>query len=350
MHGCAPYCVTTHERSSFLTRVGTDGKLAFLTGDRGSVQDFDLFGGEAVFAGLLGMGLQELYMLDTAGIRTLTRFNAEVLGGKPVSPAEPMVFENHGGPVHYVVLKPANFDPALKYPAVLYIHGGAKVLYGPVFFHEMQVLAGRGFFVIYGNPRGSDGQGSVFARLRGNYGKPDYEDMMRAMDTAIERYPQIDKSRLAVAGGSYGGIMTNWIVGHTDRFKCAISQRSLCNMISAFGTADNGYDFVREQMAADPWSNLELLWEQSPLKYANKVRTPLLLVHSEEDRRCHYSEAIQFFTALRSFGVEARMIFIRGETHELSRSGRPRQRILRLTEIVAWLEKYLDDPKEGGER
>ena len=335
------YFISTRERSSFLAKIDRKGAIETLTADIGAVQDFDVADGEAAFCGVRGMGLQELYLLKDGKEKRLTAINDPYAAGKKISRAEPMVFENNGFTVHYVVCKPADFDPTGTYPAVLYIHGGAKILYGPVFFHEMQVLASRGFFVVYGNPRGSDGQGSEFARLKGEYGRFDFEDMMKAMDTALARYPQIDPGRLGVAGGSYGGIMTNWIIGHTRRFKCAVSGRSLCNMISAFGTADNGYDFVREQMDADPWKNVDKLWEQSPLKYAENVRTPLLLVHSDQDNRCHYSESIQFFTALKYFGVEARMLLIRGESHSLSRTGRPKQRILRLNEIVRWLEKYL---------
>ena len=342
--GGALYFITTRERSSFLAKIDRRGTIETLTADIGAVQDFDVVDGEAAFCGVRGMGLQELYLLKNGKEKRLTAINDSYAAGKKISPAEPMVFENNGFTVHYLVCKPADFDPAKTYPAVLYIHGGAKILYGPVFFHEMQVLASRGFFVVYGNPRGSDGQGSEFARLKGEYGRFDFEDMMKAMDTALARYPQIDPERLGVAGGSYGGIMTNWTIGHTRRFKCAVSGRSLCNMISAFGTADNGYDFVREQMDADPWKNVEKLWEQSPLKYAENVRTPLLLVHSDQDNRCHYSESVQFFTALKYFGVEARMLLIRGESHSLSRTGRPKQRILRLDEIVRWLEKYLKNP------
>jgi dipeptidyl aminopeptidase/acylaminoacyl peptidase len=165
--------------------------------------------------------------------------------------------------------------------------------------------------------------------------------MMKAIDVASDNYPQIDTERLGVAGGSYGGIMTNWIIGHTDRFKAAVSQRSLCNMVSSFGTADNGFNFVAEQMASTPWENMDLLWHQSPLKYANKVQTPTLFVHSEEDYRCHYSESLQMFTALKYHGIDSRVCLIKGESHGLSRNGRPRSRIKRLEEITNWLDRYL---------
>jgi len=328
------YLVSTYERSSFITRVSYEGEIELLTADNGSVDAFDFSGDEIYFIGLRGTRLQEIYLGNDVQI---TAINNNV---KAITP-EVMQFENNGYTVHYVVLKPANFDPSKKYPAILYIHGGAKVIYGTVFFHEMQLLASQGYFVVYGNPRGSDGQGSEFARLKGNYGIPDYSDMMKAMDVAIERYPQIDEKRLGVAGGSYGGIMTNWIIGHNNRFKCAIAMRSICNMISTIGTADNGTNFVAEQMGGDLWNNLEGLWRQSPLAYANQVKTPLLLLHSDQDYRCHYTEAFQMFSALRYHGVESRICLIRGENHNLSRGGRPRARLKRLEEILSWFEKYL---------
>ncbi|MCL2377595.1 MAG: S9 family peptidase [Defluviitaleaceae bacterium] len=330
------YLVSTYERSSFLTKVPYVGEIELLTADNGSVDAFDFSGDDIYFVGLRGTRLQEIYLNGSTEIQ-VSAINNEV---RAITP-ETMRFENNGYTVHYVVLKPAGFDPSKKYPAIMYIHGGAKVIYGTVFFHEMQLLASQGYFVVYGNPRGSDGQGSDFARLQGNYGVPDYSDMMKAMDVAIEQYPQIDAARLGVAGGSYGGIMTNWIIGHTNRFKCAIAMRSICNMISTIGTADNGTNFVTEQMGGDLWNNLEGLWRQSPLAYAHKVKTPLLLLHSDKDYRCHYTEAFQMFSALKYHGVDSRICLIRGENHNLSRGGRPRARIKRLEEILSWFSKYL---------
>ncbi len=344
VEGDVLYLVSTHERSSFIKKISLDGTIEILTKDDGSIDGFDVAEDEIVFTGLRGTKLMEIYSQKNGVENQLTEINQQALVGKDISTPEPMVFENNGYNVHYVVLKPARFDENKKYPAVLYIHGGAKVIYGTAFFHEMQMLANQGYFVIYGNPRGSDGQGSEFARLQGQYGIPDYSDMMKAVDTAMERYPQIDEEKLGVMGGSYGGIMTNWIIGHTNRFKCAISQRSLCNMVSSFGTADNGFNFVAEQMNSTPWKNHELLWQQSPLKYADKVETPALFIHPQEDYRCHYSESLQMFTALKYHGVDSRVCIIKGESHGLSRSGRPKSRVKRLEEIVNWLAKYL-----GGE-
>ena len=164
---------------------------------------------------------------------------------------------------------------------------------------------------------------------------------MKAMDTALELYPNIDADRLGVAGGSYGGIMTNWMVTHTNRFKAAVAQRSICSMVSTFGTADNGFGFVREQMDGDLWNGFDNLWRQSPLKYANHCRTPLLLIHSDEDYRCPLDQGLQMYTALVDRGVPARLCMFHGENHELSRGGKPENRIDRMTEILNWMDTYL---------
>ena len=135
--------------------------------------------------------------------------------------------------------------------------------------------------------------------------------------------------------------MTNWIIGHTNRFKAAVSQRSISNWISKFGTTDIGYFFVEDQIGSTPWDDLDKLWDHSPLKYADRVVTPTLFIHSEEDYRCWLVEGIQMFTALKYHGVDARLCIFKGENHDLSRSGRPKSRLRRLEEISKWFDKYL---------
>ena len=342
------YYAFTDQWDSFVRRTTLEGESTFLTPAGGSISGFQLLSdGRILYVGFRGTKLQELYLWDGQTEKQITQINETQLDQSQVIRPEHFTFQNGGFNVNYTVLKPANFDPEKKYPAILYIHGGAKVLYTTVFFHEMQMLASNGYFVIYGNPRGSDGQGSDFARLLGHYGEPDFADIMKAMDTALELYPNIDADRLGVAGGSYGGIMTNWTVTHTDRFKAAVAQRSICSMVSTFGTADNGFGFVREQMDGDLWDGFDNLWRQSPLKYANNCHTPLLLIHSEEDYRCHYTEAIQMFTALKYLGVESKVCLIRGENHSLSRTGRPVQRIKRLYEILRWFDSHLKEADNG---
>lgn len=335
------YFTSTEERGSFIKELSLNGKIRTLTDDIGSVEGFDICNDAIYFNGLRGNHLEEVYLLKSHNETQISDFNNDTINYNDINIPERFSFKNGGYNVNYVVIKPNNFDENKKYPAILYIHGGAKTLYSTVFFHEMQYLSSKGYFVIYGNPRGSDGQGSKFAKLQCEYGIHDYDDMMSAMDFALEKYPQIDKERLGVAGGSYGGILTNWIVGHTDRFKCACAQRSISNMITAFSVADNGFNFVKEQMGGDIWTGLENLWTQSPLKYACNVKTPLLLIHAEEDYRCHYVEAMQMFSALKYHGVDSKICLIKGENHDLSREGRPIQRIKRLYEISSWFDKYL---------
>ncbi len=255
---------------------------------------------------------------------------------------QPLSFRNEDGlELDGWVLLPRGYDPARQYPAILDIHGGPKTVYGTVYYHEMQLWASQGYFVFYCNPRGGDGRGDAFADIRGKYGAIDYADLMGFTDRVLEAYPAIDARRVGVTGGSYGGFMTNWIIGHTDRFAAAASQRSISNWISMGYTTDIGYYFAPDQTAATPWDNLERMWDQSPLKYADRCVTPTLFIHSDQDYRCWQAEALQMFTALKVHGVESRLCLFKGENHELSRSGKPKHRIRRLREITGWMDRHL---------
>ncbi|MEJ5229509.1 MAG: S9 family peptidase [Pseudothermotoga sp.] len=336
------YFVSTEWHSSYLNRIDLDGKIERLTADNGSVDGFDVHEGRVIFVGLRDMKLQELYELHENGEKQLSIFNEWVCRERSVVKPERFSFLSDDGIVlEGWVMKPVDFDSTKKYPAILDIHGGPKTVYGEVFFHEMQLWANEGYVVLYTNPRGSDGRGNEFADIRGKYGTLDYEDLMKFVDEATERYPFIDTNRIGVTGGSYGGYMTNWIIGHTDRFKAAVSQRSIANWISKFGTTDIGYFFVEDQHLATPWSDFEKLWWRSPMKYADKVKTPTLFIHSDEDYRCWLVEAIQMFTALKYYGVESKLVIFKGENHELSRSGKPKHRLRRLKEITEWFDKHL---------
>jgi dipeptidyl aminopeptidase/acylaminoacyl peptidase len=240
-------------------------------------------------------------------------------------------------------MRPVGFEVGKKYPTVLHIHGGPKMAFGDVFVHEMQCWTANGFAVLFCNPRGSDGRGDEFSDIRGKYGTIDYDDLMSFVDWAEENLPFVDKSRLGVTGGSYGGFMTNWIVGHTNRFRAAVTQRGICNWVSMTGMSDIGYYFVPDQQAADIWSeaDVEELWRRSPLKYAGNVRTPTLVIHSDEDHRCEVSQGLQMFSALKRQGVDSKICVFKGENHELSRGGRPRPRLARLLEILAWFKERL---------
>ncbi len=335
------YFVTTEGYNSYINRISEDGNVEKLTTNKGSIDGFDVLDGKIKFIGLRGSKLQELYdIVDDKEVQ-LTEFNEWILKEKKLSIPEYLSFETDGVTIDGWIMKPVDFEEGKKYPAILDIHGGPKTVYGEVYYHEMQYWANIGYAVFFCNPRGSDGKGNEFADIRGKYGTIDYDDIMKFTDLVLEKYPFIDKERLGVTGGSYGGFMTNWIIGHTNRFKAAASQRSISNWISKFGTTDIGYYFVDDQQAATPWSDVEKLWFHSPMKYADNVTTPTLFIHSEEDYRCWLPEGIQMFTSLKYHGVDARLCMFRGENHELSRSGKPKHRIRRLEEITNWFNKYL---------
>ncbi|MFH1609262.1 MAG: S9 family peptidase [Candidatus Bipolaricaulota bacterium] len=340
--------VTVTERSrSFVISVDRSGQVAQATVPRGSVDAFDVRQGSVVAVELHPDRLQELYLHRGGKARRLTDLNAESLAGRAVSVPEPFTVRTSDGTERDAwLIKPVGFEPGKRYPAILAIHGGPRTAHGDVFFHEMQTLAGAGYALVYTNPRGSSGRGNEFADLRAKYGTVDYDDLMVTVDEALRRYPFLDAERVGVMGGSYGGFMTNWIIGHTDRFRAAVSQRSIANWTSKFCTTDIGYLFNRDQMGADPWEEggNEKLWWHSPLQYADRVKTPTLFIHSDEDYRCWLAEGLQMFTALRYHGVESRVVLFRGENHELSRSGKPKHRLRRLREIHAWFDRHLGRP------
>ena len=336
------YFTTTEKDSSFINKLDLKkNSIERLTVANGSVDGFDVSGDNILYIGLRGLKLQELYQLNEKE-EQLSTFNQWVMEEIQVSKPENLTFINADGiSIDGWVLKPVDFDASKQYPAILNIHGGPKTVYGPVFYHEMQYWANAGYFVFFCNPRGSDGKGNEFADIRGKYGTIDYDDIMEFTDEVLGKYTNIDNARVGVTGGSYGGYMTNWIIGHTHRFKAAVSQRSISNWISKFGTTDIGFFFVDDQQGGTPWNNVDKLWWHSPMKYADKVKTPTLFIHSDEDYRCWTPEAYQMFTSLKYHGVEARMCIFKGENHELSRSGKPKHRIRRLEEITNWFDNYL---------
>ena len=280
---------------------------------------------------------------DGSGMMQVTHLNDSALEGCYVAEPHRVDYISCGLDLHGWVLLPQGYTPEKKYPAVLDIHGGPRCVYGETFFHEMQLWAARGFIVFFINIKGSDGRGDAFADIRGDYGGTDYKNLMDFTDAVLLAYPNIDKERICETGGSYGGFMTNWIIGHTDRFCCAASQRSISNWISMSFISDIGSFFGPDQSGADGLfgdRNTEALWARSPLKYAADVKTPTLFIHSEEDYRCPLPEGMQMMQALVNNGVETRMVIFKGENHELSRSGKPKHRVRRLKEITEWFEKH----------
>lgn len=336
------YHLTTRGGNCYLHLLTKDGADRPILERDGSVDCFDVANGKALLVGFYGMRLQELYTYDpeTDVLTQVSHFNDAALYGRYIAQPERLTVNSAGYEIEGWVLKPRDYDPGKRYPAVLDIHGGPKTAYGPVFFHEMQLWASEGYFVFFCNPKGSDGGTNEFMDIRGEYGKTDYVNLMDFTDAVLAAYPQIDPARVCETGGSYGGFMTNWIIGHTDRFCCVASQRSISNFLGFYGTSDIGVMFASDQAAADIYESPEKLWEQSPLAYAANVKTPTLFIHADEDYRCPLSQGLQMLASLLDRGVEARLCLFHGENHELSRAGQPKHRLRRLKEITDWFEAH----------
>jgi acylaminoacyl-peptidase len=281
--------------------------------------------------------------LDGLGLFSrLTDFNKNFLESVCLScPEEVEILGRDGQKLQAWIMKPIGIQEGNKYPLVLEIHGGPHVSFGFSFFHEFQVLASRGYGVMFGNPRGSTGYGQEFvAATHHDWGGKDFEDIMSFADYAAT-VPWVDTERMGVTGGSYGGYMTNWVVGHTNRFKAAVSQRSTCNRFSQFGTSDAAYMNSEFEFDGNPWDNPMAYLDRSPIMYVRNVETPLLLVHSEQDLRCPIGQAEEFFVALKKLKKTVVMVRFPGENHELSRSGKPKHRVERLEYILAWFDRYI---------
>ena len=342
------YVSVTQRTTGQLMAISRDGEVRTIVELEGSIDAYDVRDGLVLTIGLRPGALQELYIHDGGGETKLTPLNEVSLKDRFVSKPERFaVPSSRGNEIDAWLIRPIGLDPDGKTPMILTIHGGPRGAYGEIFFHQMQMLAGKGYAILISNPHGSSGRGNEFADIREAYGTIDYEDLMAVVGAAIERFPFLDGERLGVMGGSYGGFMTNWIIGHTDRFRAAVSQRSIANWIHKFCTTDIGYYFNADQLGTDPWAEggSDKLWWHSPLRYADRAKTPTLFIHSEQDYRCWLPEGIQMFTALRYHGIETRLVMFRDENHELSRGGKPKHRVRRLEEIVAWFDRHL----QGGE-
>ena len=347
--GCRPfkqdgfYYICTNGYRSDYEYIGADGKPEILLNELNIISAAAGSREDLFFIGMEKDRAQELYRKQNGKVEKLSAFNEAYFETHETARTEHFSFTDQDGTeIDGWVLYPADFDQTKKYPGILNVHGGPRSAYGEGFFHEMQYWAGLGYLCFFCNPRGGNGKGDAFADIRGErFGVYDYEDLMQFTDEVLKRVPQLDPDRLAMTGGSYGGFMANWIIGHTDRFKAVASCRSISNYISKCLTTDIGYYHNMAQMKADPWTAPEKMWAHSPLAYANKAVTPTLFIQSDEDYRCWMGDAIQMYQALMLHNVPTRMCLFHGENHELSRSGKPKHRVRRIREITQWFEKYL---------
>ena len=349
-----------------------DGKqLIFMYGDHGSakIAAIDLSGKLRVLAGDLGgsdvtrpysggsfssaPGGRFAYTQASASappalatgtslrdITTLTALSGTLLGQRALGAVQEIAFDSsadHRGLQGWIV-KPPGFDPAKKYPLLLEIHGGPFASYSASFAAEIQLYSAAGYVVLYMNPRGSTGYGEEFANLiHHDYPDKDYDDLMSGVDAVIGR-GYIDSQRLFVTGGSGGGVLTAWIVGHTDRFRAAVVVKPVINWTSFVLTADSTNYFYRYWFGEFPWDNMQAYWKRSPLAYVGNVHTPTMLMTGEVDYRTPSSEAEQFYQALKLRNIDTALVRVPNASHDIS--ARPSLLIDKVAYVLAWLKTH----------
>lgn len=285
----------------------------------------------------------DLAVVQNGKTRRLTQLNDDLFSYKKLGQVKELWWESSVDQrqVQGWLVTPPDFDPNKKYPLVLEIHGGPFASYGSVFSAEVQLFAAAGYVVLYANPRGSTGYGQEFANLiHHDYPNNDYHDLMSGVDKAIET-GYVDEEQLFVTGGSGGGVLTAWIVGHTDRFKAAVVAKPVINWISFVLYADNPGFFYKYWFPNKPWENTENYLKRSPLTYVGNVTTPTMLLTGEEDYRTPMAETEQYYAALKLEKVESAMVRIPGASHGIA--NRPSNLVAKVASILAWFDKYKDE-------
>jgi len=286
----------------------------------------------------------DLHLLDVSSrkLTRITRSNAVLFGELKISEPEMIWYTSFDGrKIQAWVQFPPDRDPSKKYPLILNIHGGPHAAYGYTFDHEFQWMAAKGYAVLYPNPRGSTSYGQDFANIiQYRYPGDDYKDLLAGVDEVLRR-GWVDADRMGVTGGSGGGVLTNWTIGHTDRFKAAVSQRSIADWRDFWYTADFAL-FQPTWFRAAPWEDEADFKARSPITYVDKIKTPSMFIEGEADLRTPPGAGgEQMFRALKYRKVPTVLVRFPGESHELSRSGKPAHRVERLEHIVRWFDKYL---------
>ncbi len=340
--------------NTHLYRVAADGSGAptLVVGGERAVTGFDVAGGRLVYSADEPTRLSELFAAESrsaaAAERRLTNVGDAFAAGRELAEAECFTATSaDGAAVDAWVMKPVGCEAGKQYPTLLNIHGGPFGQYGSTFFDELQVYCGAGYAVVFSNPRGSSGSGEAWARaIRGpgaagpGWGSVDYEDCMAVTEEAVRRFDFVDGERLGVIGGSYGGYMTSWIVSHNDRFKAAVSERAVNQMVSEWGSSDFGWDF-KGYLGKFVFEDVEPYLKISPATYAERIHTPLLILHSENDLRCAVEQAEHLFVTLRLLKRPVELVRFPAESHELTRSGSPAHRVQRFHIVLEWFDRYL---------
>jgi acylaminoacyl-peptidase len=277
---------------------------------------------------------------STRDITTFGSLSANLLGQRTLGAVEEINFASSADrlPMQGWIVKPPGFDPAKKYPFVLEIHGGPFAMYAPSFAAEIQLYAAAGYVVLYLNPRGSTGYGEKFANeIHHDYPDKDYDDLMSGVDAVVGR-GYIDAQRLFVTGGSGGGVLTAWIVGHTDRFRAAVVVKPVINWTSFVLTGDMNNFFYKYWFGEFPWEDMQAYWRRSPLAYVGSVKTPTMLMTGEADYRTPSSEAEQFYQALKLRKVDTALVRVPNASHDIS--ARPSLLIDKAAYVLAWFKAH----------
>lgn len=334
----------TDRSSTHLYQVNRlDRQVRQLTAGSEVVADLTGAAGHVVYQKMAATSLDELWILPASGgARRLASFNDDLLAEIEVTEPRHFTYDGADGwPMDGWLLTPPGFEPGTRYPAVLRIHGGPHAAYGDTWNHYVALLAARGYVVVWTNPRGSGGYGEAStAAVVEDWGGKDSQDILLGLDHAIGM-GFIDPARVAVNGASYGGFMTNTLIGRTDRFRCAVTEVCVSNLHSFYGTSDIGATWGEVEWGGNPWDDPERLLKHSPIMNARNVTTPVLVTANEADHRCPIEQSEQFFIALRKLGKEAVFLRFQDESHTMGSSGRPRPRVERLKRLAAWFDKYL---------
>ena len=329
------YFVATMQGRSGIYKIGAKKKLESVVSGDFTIDSFDFNEDVIYYIGQSSVLPQEIYRYGERSQR-LTTINSKLERRTLKKARNFKMTASDGEEVEGWLLK------GQKRATVLEIHGGPRTSFGEAFSFEFHLLNSRGFNVIYANPRGSDSYGDNFAlEIKERFGERDYQDLMEVVDYSSDKLG-VNPSNIGVIGGSYGGFMVNWMIGHTNLFKAAVTDRSISDQISFYFSSDIGPRFNSDQMGGTPYDNLQHFWDKSPIKFIKNVKTPLLIIHSEEDYRCPVWQAYELYTQLKRQGSEVRMVIFKEENHDLSRGGKPKDRVKRLEEILDWFETKLD--------
>lgn len=342
--GSTIYSLMSDRGNVGVVRIGAPGAWEWAISGNREVMSFSVDDrGEIAFSASDPTHPAEIHLLTKSSERRISNHNDGLLGELQLAEPRHLPYQSlDGADLDAWVIEPAGLANGAKAPLILEIHGGPHSMYGNTFFHEFQLLAARGYGVVYTNPRGSTGYGQAFvSAAMGDWGGIDYQDVMAGVDAACARFGWVDRNRLGVTGGSYGGYLVNWTLTQTDRFVTAITQRSTCNRHNLFGTSDLVWSYSEWEFRGLPWESTDFYYDRSPITYVDRVTTPVLIMHSENDLRCPVEQSEQWFTALKRLGKTAEFVRFPGESHSLSRTGRPDRRLARLNTVLNWFGKSL---------